>query len=81
LFIIFIINVLLVPYVSPSFVCPKEGARKWHPGCPGLSGFLMLLTVNGTLKNSATPQTILTSYPVNSFDAQRDRMGLQKQTP
>jgi hypothetical protein len=29
---------------------PKKGARKGHPGCPGPSGFLVLLAVDGTLK-------------------------------
>jgi hypothetical protein len=39
------------------------------------SGYLALLTVVRKLKNSATPQTVSTSFSSNSCDAQRERMG------
>ena len=57
------------------FACPKRNAKR-APGCAGPSGYLVLLTGNGTLKNSASPQTVLTSYSVTSCDAQRHRTGL-----
>jgi hypothetical protein len=53
----------------------KKEARKRHPDCAGPLGSLALLAVVGTLKNSASPQTGLTSFPNNSYDAQGHRMG------
>jgi hypothetical protein len=41
----------------------------------GPSGYFVLLAFFGTLKNSASPQTVLTSI---SCDAQRERMGFKK---
>jgi hypothetical protein len=65
--------------LSPSFACPKEGARKGHPSfTSAFGGYIVLLAVVGTLKNSASPQTVLTSYSSNCCDAQRERMGLKK---
>jgi hypothetical protein len=46
--------------------------------CPGPSGCLARLAVVGTLKDSVSPQTVLTSVSNNNCDAQRDRMGFQK---
>jgi len=65
-------------------LCPVfKGAKrnqKWHPNCAGPSDNLVLLTVVGTLKNSASPQTGLTSFSNNSSDAQRHRMGSSKKS-
>jgi hypothetical protein len=38
--------------LCPVFKGAKEGARKRHPDCPGPSGYLPLLVIGGTLKNS-----------------------------
>jgi hypothetical protein len=55
---------LRVVCIPPSFSCPKEGARKRHPDCPGPSGSLVLLAVAGTLE---------------THRLQRDRIGTKKQ--
>jgi hypothetical protein len=44
----------------------------------GPSGYFVLLAFFGTLKNSASPQTVLTSISSKYCDAQRERMGFKK---
>jgi len=81
-----IIKLIFVLCILSSFTCLKEEARKWHPSCavrlrrmPEVYApyFGVLLAVAGTVKNSASPQTVLPSFHGNSSDAQRHRMGLQ----
>ena len=44
-------KIIILFYLSPSFACPKEGARKGHPAVPSAcGGYLALLAVDGTLK-------------------------------
>ena len=61
----------------PIHFCLPKNESKRAPGCAGPSGCLALLAVDGTLNNSAPPQTVLTSFSVNSSDALRHRTGLQ----
>jgi hypothetical protein len=40
----------MITNFMPSARPSKEETRKGHPGCPGPSGYLALLTIGGTLK-------------------------------
>jgi len=60
---------------------PKRRSKKRAPRCPGPSGCLALLAVDGTLKNSppAAVQTVPASYPSTAAMLSWDRMGPQRQ--
>jgi len=65
--------------LSSSFVCPKEEARKRHPAVPALRAPLCfsLLTERWKLTAFGGSDMPASSF-VNNCDAQRDRMGHQK---
>jgi len=67
---------------SSSFVCQKEEARKGHPGCPvrlWRRPFAFCCCRDAENSPPAAVQTGSASISASNCDAQRDRMGPQKQ--
>ena len=69
----------MIQFIPPSFVCPKEGARKRHPDCPGPAGSLVLLAVDGTLETRLRLKQVQRPIPSTPAMLSRTVWGYKKQ--